>query len=113
MLDLRKARRADVQYAVAFSGDRLAGSGVVYNLSTGGCAIRSERSPQKGAYLALQIELSGQTTPLVVDMAVVEWAHQSEFGLRFISMQDAETSRLRNTLGVLERMTGAAGAGAS
>jgi len=112
-MDLRKVRRADVQYSVAFSGDGLTGSGLVYNMSTGGCAIRSESSLQKGAYLALQIELSGQATPLVVDMAVVEWAHRSEFGLRFISMQDAETSRLRNTLGVLERMTGATEAGSS
>jgi hypothetical protein len=112
-MDLRKIRRADVQCAVTFSGDRLAGSGMVYNLSTGGCAIRSERSLQKGAYLALRVELPGQAVPLAVDMAVVEWAHQSEFGLRFISMQDAETSRLRNTLGALERMTGAAGAGIS
>jgi hypothetical protein len=112
-MDLRKIRRADVQYAVTFSGDRLAGAGTVYNLSTGGCAIRSESRPQKDAYLMLRVELSGQAAPLVVDMAVVEWTHQSEFGLRFVSMQDAETSRLRNTLGALERMTGATGVGSS
>lgn len=112
-MDIRKVRRADVQWPVSFSGDRLNGTGLVYNVSTGGCAIRSDRNFQKSAYLALRIELPGQAAPLAVDMAVVEWAHQSEFGLRFISMQDAETSRLRNTLGVLERMTGAAEAGSS
>lgn len=112
-MNLRKARRADVQYPVSFSGDRLTGSGLVYNVSTEGCAIRSDSNLQKNIYLTLRIELLGQAAPLVVDMAVVEWAHGSEFGVRFVSMQDAEMSRLRNTLGVLERMAGATGTGSS
>jgi hypothetical protein len=112
-MDLRKVRRADVQWPVSFSGEHLNGTGLIYNVSTGGCAIRSDRSFQKGTYLSLRIGLSDQAAPLAVDMAVVEWAHQYECGLRFVSIQDAEISRLRNTLGVLERMAGAAGTGPS
>ncbi|HYM38426.1 MAG TPA: PilZ domain-containing protein [Nitrospiraceae bacterium] len=102
-MDLRKFRRANVEYPVSFSGDGLSGKGMTCNLTTQGCGIRSDTPVTQGAYLTLHIHLPESPTPLLIEMAAVRWARTTEFGANFVSMPEAERERLRRTLGALER----------
>jgi hypothetical protein len=102
-MDLRKFRRASVEYPVSFVSEGLNGKGVTYNLSTKGCGVRSDTPAAQGTYMALQIRLPGNPAPMSIEMAVVRWSRQTEFGADFVTMSEAEQERLRRTLGALER----------
>jgi hypothetical protein len=104
-MDLRKFRRANVEYEVSFSGDGPEGTGRTYNLTTQGCGIRSETPVTPGAYLTIRLHLPGtpMPMPLSIEMAVVRWARTPEFGVDFVTMSEEEWERLRRTLGALER----------
>ena len=102
-MDLRKFRRANVEYPVSFVGEGLNGKGVTYNLSTKGCGVRSNTPAAQGTYMALQIHLPGSPSPMSIEMAVVRWSRQTEFGADFVTMSEAEEERLRHALGTLER----------
>ena len=102
-MDLRKFRRASVEYPVSFSGEGLNGKGVTFNLSTKGCGVRSDTPVAQGTYLAFHIHLPGSAVPLSVEMAVVRWSRHAEFGADFVTISEAEEARLRRTLGALER----------
>jgi hypothetical protein len=105
-MNLRKDRRANIECPVSFTGENVRGAGATVNVSTQGCAIRSDTRVEPEAYLALNIGFPEGQAPLPVDMAVVRWTHQSEFGVHFVAMAEAERDRLRR---ILARIEGAAG----
>lgn len=103
-VELRKAKRFPVEASVAFSGVEFIreGEGTVYNLSRGGCAIRSKHTVQPGTYLSLRLHLPDATPPVIIDMAVARWTQPQQFGLEFMLMREEEESRLSRFLAVLE-----------
>jgi hypothetical protein len=113
MMNLRKERRVQIECPVSFTSDNLLGEGTTYNVSTQGCAIRSGTHVAPETYLALRIAFPGNPTPLPVEMAVVRWSQQSEFGVHFIAMEESERERLRRILGKIDGAAGAAGTGPS
>lgn len=102
--DLRKTERFPVEASVAFSGVEYIreGEGIVYNLSRGGCAIRSKHNVQPGIYLSLRLHLPDAATPVIIDMAVARWTVSQRFGLEFMLMDEGEAARLSRFLTSLE-----------
>lgn len=50
-MEQRKFPRFSTKFPITFSGDGVEGEGSVCNLSTGGCAVESPATVQKGNYL--------------------------------------------------------------
>lgn len=99
-LGLRKSRRFPVEASVAFSGVELIreGEGTAYNLSRGGCAIRSKHTVQPGIYLSLRLHLPDAAAPMIIDLAVARWTESQQFGLEFMLMHEEEAARLSRFL---------------
>jgi hypothetical protein len=83
-----------VEVPASFSGDT-EGNGVVSNLSMKGCKVESEATVEPGDHVSLSLTISGDESPLVVELATVRWVEERSFGLEFISMWPAAETRLR------------------
>lgn len=100
--ELRKYPRFAVQLPVSFAGDHFTGEGIVFNLSKEGCALGSEISVPKGAYVSLRIHLSDEVLPVEVELAAVRWRSDQKFGVEFIRLKPEAQERLRQAAKTLE-----------
>jgi hypothetical protein len=101
-MELRKNLRFAVQLPISFKGEKIAGEGVVFNLSMEGCAVGSDTSIQPGSYLQLRIQTSQQELPIEVELSAARWSEGREFGLEFIRIRAEEQDRLRRFVKTLE-----------
>ena len=90
--------RYPVEYTAAFLGEGLTASGVILNLSSGGCRVRSGGTLREGALLRLLIDVPRYQTLLEVNQARVQWSKGNEFGLKFSGSSAEEDHRLLNEL---------------
>lgn len=98
-MERRKCPRIPVMLPAVFSGER-AGGGLVLDVSLEGCRVRSAAQMQKGNYLRMRIDLIGQT--LNVELAVVRWSNEEEFGVELIRIEPQEQDRLRELFTLFE-----------
>ena len=96
--------RFRVDVPLSFLGDK-EGEGTVLELSKSGCQIKTAVSLEVGNYLALNMGLPGQSSPMNVEVAVVRWAREGQFGVVFIICADAEQTRLRQYLQALPALS--------
>lgn len=101
-MESRKHLRSAVQLPISFKGDKLAGEGVVFNLSLEGCAVGSDTTIKPGSYLQLRIQTSQQELPIEVELSAARWSEGREFGLEFIRIRAEEQERLRQFVKSLE-----------
>ena len=101
-MDNREFPRFAVELPISFSGDEVAGGGIVSSLSKEGCTVHSDENVQPGTYLVLHIHLSEQYSPLRIELAVVRWTTGGELGLEFLRMASQERQRLFHILKSLE-----------
>jgi len=106
MKERRHFPRSWVQIPISLLKDGvIVGEGIVYDLSTGGCAVESQVNVLIGDNLALQLYLPDRqapTTPLMVEVAAVRWTIQQKFGLEFIRMPVMDQKRLRRYVKTLQ-----------
>ncbi len=75
---------------VTFSG-KAHGTGILYDLSTGGCKIETGRTPPLGASLTLRLAVSPETDPVNIDAAIVGWTIKDQyFGVKFMEVKPTE-----------------------
>lgn len=98
----RRTPRFAVQLPVSFSGDEVSGKGTILNLSTEGCAVLGDATLAKSNYLALQIDLPGDSSPLIIELAAVRWCSGSQSGLEFIRLESTQQERLQAFVKTLE-----------
>ena len=98
----RKHVRFAVQRPVSFSGDLVAGTGTILNISRQGCAITSDTVAETEAYLQLNLQLLEEDDPVQVDLAAVRWSRAKRFGVEFIKMPPDVGERLRQFVKLLE-----------
>ena len=91
----RSRTRIPVGYPASIQSDSEHGEGMLLDLSPTGCRMRSEINLNAGAYLALQIAVTQEVTPLAVEVSVVRWIKDGDMGVEF----------LRYSHGVRERVT--------
>lgn len=101
-MESRKNLRFAIQLPISFKGDKIAGEGVVFNLSLEGCAVGSDTSIKPGTYLQLRIQTSQQDLPIEVELAAARWSEEGEYGLEFIRIRAEEQERLRQFVKTLE-----------
>ncbi len=102
-MGLRRQPRFPVQCPIAFnSGIRIVGEGTVRNLSKGGLKVNSTLSVTSGTYLMLHISLPHHESPIGVDLAVVRWLAEPEFGVEFIRIGAEARERLQHFVTTLE-----------
>lgn len=87
--------RIPVGYPANIQSDSGTGEGILLDLSPTGCRMRSDIALNAGAYLALQIAVAQEPTPLEVEVSVVRWIKDGHVGVEF----------LRYSQGVRKRVT--------
>lgn len=105
-MEKRESARVAVELPVSFSGDGIAGGGLVSRLSAHGCTMVSDELILAGTPLALHIQLPAQSAPLKVDLAEVRWAEGQECGLEFVRLRLEEKQRLQRFIDALQRAQG-------
>ena len=92
-MGLRKHVRYQVQCPVEYVLDGKPGQGTAFNLSRGGCAIESDLFAATEDPISLQLTVSSQAKPIVIELGMVRWATRREFGVEFMVLDN--TARLQ------------------
>ena len=82
-LDRREHKRIPVQLALSFSGGRIRGTGMVRDISMGGCIIECETMVQVNDIFYLQMFLTEQEMPVEV-AAMVRSVSAKRIGFKFL-----------------------------
>ena len=86
-VELRKHARFRVQFRSYFaSGSAVDGTGIVTDLSLGGCRLCSQTTLQPRTHLRLRILIPGNGRQIEVTKAVVRWAWGMQFGVEFLDL---------------------------
>ena len=79
------------------------GTGLLLDLSTGGCRIESQITVEPGLSLELRIHVPDLEWPLMIEAAKVQWVSGQTFGLAFVRTTDTEHQRLGQVIkGLME-----------
>jgi hypothetical protein len=84
-----------VRYSASVQTDNGAAEGTLFDLSATGCRMQSNVALTPGSYLALHIDAPEIGSPLAVEVSIVRWHKDNQFGIEF----------LRYAQGVRERVT--------
>jgi hypothetical protein len=97
--DRRATPRLRVQFCTTFSASTTReGTGVIRDLSTGGCRIESPVTVEPGVSLELRISVPDLDWPLMIEAASVQWVSGQIFGLAFFQIRDTEHQRLEQVI---------------
>jgi len=108
--DRRTTPRLRVQFRTTFStSSKLEGMGIMLDLSTGGCRIKSPVTVEPGVSLELRIYAPNVEWPLMVEAASVQWVSGQTFGLAFFRITEAEHQRLGQVINDLMKGESTAG----
>jgi len=88
--------------------DKLRYAGSVKDLSQKGCRIESVIRPFTGMQLELQLEPSGETTPITITNAAVRWTGLHGIGIEFLTVSPPDQARLNRVLEQLAAKVGTA-----
>ncbi|OAI43568.1 hypothetical protein AYO43_10165 [Nitrospira sp. SCGC AG-212-E16] len=97
--DRRATPRLRVQFHTTFSASsKLEGTGIMLDLSTGGCRIESPVTVESGLSLELRIYAPSMEWPLLIAVATVQWVSGQTSGLAFFRMTETKHERLSQVL---------------
>lgn len=98
----RATPRIRVQFRITFNATpALEGTGIILDLSAGGCRVESPLSLTPGVALELRIHVPDLAWPVMVEAATVQWVRDQSFGLAFLRMKDPERQRLDQLISTL------------
>jgi hypothetical protein len=98
---MRKNQRLKKLAPVLYRGDRIAGEGMIEDLSLSGSYITGNTPVSVGMVLALQIYMPGDPEPVLIDHATVKWVKGSEFGVDFDRPQPEVAERITTIISML------------
>ena len=96
----RCCMRVTVGYPASIHSDIGTGEGILLDLSPAGCRMRSDIALNAGTYLALQIAVA-QEPPLAVEVSVVRWCKDGNFGVEFLRYSQGDRERVTNLVAAL------------
>ena len=100
--DQRRMPRLLVQFRTAFADStKLEGTGLMQDLSLGGCRIESPVPVLPGFSLELRIHVADLDWPLRIDASSVQWVSGLVFGLAFFRITTTEHRRLEQVINAL------------
>ncbi len=94
----RKYARFPVAFSASFSDGVSVLAGTVMDISREGCRIRSADAVPSEKYFQVEIELEEPAERLTVNLAVMRWMRQGEFGVEFIRMAPESQAQLRRLI---------------
>ena len=86
--DHRDYDRLAMNFPVLFRGDRFDGTGSVTDISMGGCRFTT-------ASMRLELKVSDQAAPVIVELAVLRDWHDQVAGVEFLRCDEKERERLQ------------------
>jgi PilZ domain-containing protein len=101
---MRKNHRLKKLVPVRYLRDRMAGEGIIKDLSLSGSYIAGNVSVSVGMVLALQIFVPGDPVPLLIDRATVKWIKGSEFGVDFDTPHPTVAERITRVISTLVKI---------
>lgn len=96
--DQRKHRRFSIFLPVWFDDGVVAEHGTIVDISREGGRIKCVGTVPDMKYFQLKIQLDDPHHMLAVDLAVMRWSGNGEFGIEFIRMESAQQARLQNLI---------------
>ena len=91
---LRSSPRKYVRYSATVQTDDGAAEGILFDLSATGCRMQSNVALTPGSYLALHIETSEIESPLAVEVSIVRWHKDDQFGIEFLRYAQGDRERV-------------------
>jgi hypothetical protein len=88
--------RINVELSASIQSDTGAATGVLFDLSATGCRLQSDMTVEAGTYLALQVDLPQHHMPLAVEVSIVRWCKDGQFGVEFLRYGRGMRERLMN-----------------
>ena len=105
MDEQRKYPRFPVALPTSFGNGVKVLTGTVMDISREGCRICSADAVPNEKYFRVEIELEGPAERLTVNLAVMRWMRQREFGVEFIRMTPESQAQLRRIIRNCEETT--------
>ena len=96
--DQRKYSRLPIFLPVSFNDGMIAQTGTVVDISREGGRIQCTGPVPEMKYFRVEIQLDDPHDTLAVDLAVMRWSRNGEFGVEFIRMGPDQQARLRNMI---------------
>lgn len=96
--DHRKYQRFPVFLPVSFDDGGIAQAGTVVDISREGGRIKGTGAVPAMKYFRVEIQLNDPHDTLAVDLAVMRWSRNGEFGVEFIRMEPDQQARLRSVI---------------
>lgn len=90
----RCRHRIPVGYPANIQSDTCTGEGTLLDLSPTGCRMRSDIALDAGTYLALEIAVEQERAPLAVEVSVVRWCKDGQFGIEFLRYRQGDRERV-------------------
>ena len=98
---MRKGLRFKTFATVKYRGPRVAGEGIIKDLSLTGSYITGNVPVTVGMVLALQMFVPGEPELLQVERATVKWVKRAEFGVDFDNPEPEVAKRLTQLIATL------------
>jgi hypothetical protein len=95
---LRNSPRKYVRYSASVQTDYGAGEGTLFDLSATGCRMQSNAALTPGSYLALHFEVPQTEAPLAVEVSVVRWHKDNQFGIEFLRYAEGVRERVSDLI---------------
>jgi c-di-GMP-binding flagellar brake protein YcgR len=93
--DHREYDRMAMNFPVLFRGDRFDGTGSVTDISMGGCRFTTASKLNQRANMRLELKVSDQAAPVIVELAVLRDWHDQVAGVEFLRCDEKERERLQ------------------
>lgn len=97
-MQLRSSPRICVRYPASVQTDNGAGEGTLFDLSATGCRMQSNVALAPGSYLALHIDASDVEAPLAVEVSIVRWRNDNQFGIEFLRYAHGDRDRFTDLI---------------
>ena len=93
--DHREYDRMGMNFPVLFRGDQFDGAGSVTEISMGGCSFTTASKLTKRAIMRLELKVSEEAAPVIVELAVLRHWHNQVAGVEFLRCDEKERERLQ------------------
>jgi hypothetical protein len=93
-VDARQYVRIHAKFPVTFVIGKTGQEGTVTEIALGGCSLEANVVLAIGAKFRMDILISNNEPPLVINQALVRSIRLTGFGIQFMEIQDAEKERL-------------------
>ncbi|MBH0198301.1 MAG: hypothetical protein HP497_02635 [Nitrospira sp.] len=97
--DRRTTPRFKVQFRTTFcASPKLDGTGIILDLSAGGCRVESSVALTPGMSLELRMYAPNLEWPLMIEASTVQWISGQMFGVAFFRITESERQRLEQVI---------------